>query len=367
MMKYKIKKSFDFYFICLLIQAMIFFPSLSNGQISIDVNDMPKQGDTIRLSTTIDLDGIDYEVTGSNITWDFSSLGYQIQQVDTFVSTTSTPIFYQIVFNPLVSNLARKGGDFTFIPGFSITDIYQYFNAESVSYKEVGLGVTLEGVPLPMKYSNDDVIYRFPLSYGDKDSSMAIFEFSFPGLGYIGIEKKRNNIVDGYGSLITPLGQFDVIRLHSVIQEYDTAYIDSLGTGFGITRNYEEFKWLAKDMGIPVLTVFREGLAISATYQDVYRPVFSIGESVNFLNDISIFPNPADKSFNVAYYSETNLEVRIDLIAVDGKIASTLGFVDLHRGENSINLKIDSDIPDGVYVLRLKGENAQICRKVMIR
>lgn len=347
---------------------MLFFvPGFSaKGQIAISQADMPSDGDTIRHSVTINLSGIDFESTGENIIWDFSTLDFQLQQVDSFVNTTTTPFFYQIVFNPLVSNLARKGGDFSLIPGFAVTDIYQYFKNDASYFKEVGIAITLEGIPFPMKYTSDDIIYNFPLNYGDKDSSTAIFEFTFPGLGFIGIEKNRRNVVDGWGEVITPLGQFDVLRVYSEIREYDTAYIDSLGTGFGLTRNYEEFKWLASGMGTPVVSVIREGLVVTATYQDIYRPPSSLREAYNLVTEIKVFPVPANDFLHLSFRATGNDRVTFDLISMEGSNVFRLGTRDIRTGNNFETLKLNGSIPAGFYVLKLSGRKISGSGKVLV-
>ena len=37
-------------------------------------------------------------------------------------------------------------------------------------------------------------------------------------------------------------------------------YIDSLGFGFPVLRNFTEYKWLANDFGLPLCTVTDDGL-----------------------------------------------------------------------------------------------------------
>ena len=77
-----------------LLVILLFWQCPIYGQITITDNDMPEIGDTIRTSLAIDLTGFNYEETGQDFTWDFSGLMPLFQQVDTFVSVTSTPILY---------------------------------------------------------------------------------------------------------------------------------------------------------------------------------------------------------------------------------------------------------------------------------
>ena len=102
-----------------LVVFCVFFVGLS-AQISITADDMPAVGDTFRASVAISAEGVDYTTPGEDMIWDFSALGYLGQEVDTFVSVSSTPFLYQLVFGyPLVSNMAKPASDIDFIPGLN--------------------------------------------------------------------------------------------------------------------------------------------------------------------------------------------------------------------------------------------------------
>ncbi|MCD4746093.1 MAG: hypothetical protein K8R58_07325 [Bacteroidales bacterium] len=247
--------------ITLLLIYFTFFYSISFAQIVIDQHDMPNVGDTIRCSTTYSTNGVDYTLTGQDYTWDFSELNYVSQKVDTFVHVWSTPLTYQLVFlYPFVATIASPQADFDLIPNFEITEAYQYCKETSSEYKEVGTGFKLNGIPLPLKYDEPDILYKFPLENGDIDSCISIFEFDIPGIGHYSRTKKRINTVDGWGTLITPLGTFETLRIKSEIFQRDSLYIDSLGFGFPINSSKIEYKWLAKEFGIPLLTITKSGI-----------------------------------------------------------------------------------------------------------
>ena len=97
---------------------MFFVLTLSvEAQIVINEDDMPDVGDTVRLSTTYDFTGYNFEETGPDFTWDFTTLQPIIQRVDTFVSVRETPLVYQLIFF-LSANLAKKQAEFDQFPGF---------------------------------------------------------------------------------------------------------------------------------------------------------------------------------------------------------------------------------------------------------
>jgi len=54
--------------------ALLSFYFPVSGQISIDRNDMPDVGDTIRYNVSYTTNGYNYKQTGSDHNWDFSFL-----------------------------------------------------------------------------------------------------------------------------------------------------------------------------------------------------------------------------------------------------------------------------------------------------
>jgi hypothetical protein len=129
----------------------------------------------------------------------------------------------------------------------------------------------VQGAPLPAKYDVPDKYYQFPMNPGTNWSSTSNFEISIPDFAYLGIQKSRTSIVDGWGTLITPFGTFQTLRVKSMITEYDSIYIDSISMGIPLLRNITEYKWLAKDQGIPVLQINEEGNITTAIYRDSVR------------------------------------------------------------------------------------------------
>ncbi|MBM3404137.1 MAG: T9SS type A sorting domain-containing protein [Bacteroidetes bacterium] len=242
---------------------------MSSAQITITQADMPAAGDTIRISLTSNVPG-NYTLAGNSVTWDFSSLESQNQQVVEFVSATSTPTIYWLVFTPnLVTNLASPGGDIPF-PMMPVSNYYDYYNKTSGAFQHCGFAFQMSGIPFPVKYASPDEWYQFPLTMGNTYSSLTTSSVVVPGMGYYGTSKDRQNVVDAWGTVITPFGSFQSLRVKSELQQFDSLYIDSLNIGFPVNRVITEYKWLAAGMGIPVLTVVEEGPAVTARYIDHY-------------------------------------------------------------------------------------------------
>lgn len=342
-----------------------FLPFFLSAQISVDQSDMPETGDTIRQSLTVNLGSFDFEETGEDHTWDFSDFSHISQSVDTFVAVNETPFLYQILFF-FTANLAKKQFELDQFEGFQITDSYQFFKNSSSSYKEVGVGVTLNGIPLPTLYDDPDVIYKFPLTSGSVDSSMSNYDFDIPFLGYYGGWKKRVNTVDGWGTLKTPFGTFETIRLKSEVIQFDSLYIDSLGFGLPIYREFTEYKWLGKDMGLPLCTVTDNGLLQSVSYIDSlrssdYTGIKTVATEVPF----TVFPNPAGDHINVSLTIPMGENYRIQLVTMNGALIFS------HEGAfkgDILTLDLSSyNLLPGTYLVLFTGLDKSYTRKVVIQ
>jgi hypothetical protein len=252
------------------------------AQITINTSDMPNISDTIRMSTTSVPTFPDPALTGPDYAWDFSSLLPDGQSVESYVSVSSTPFLYQLIFNASVANLASPIAAIDFIPGLDVSDAYVFYKNTQNAYQRAGYAATAFGIPVPLKFDNPEILYKFPLSANSTaDSSQSNFSFSVPNLGYLGIQRKRVNEVDGWGSLTTPYGTFDVLRLKSMVYEYDSLYIDSVQTGFPLIRNYTEYQWLGNGQGVPLLSITQEGSITTVRYRDFassYNPIVLQGE-----------------------------------------------------------------------------------------
>lgn len=344
----------------LLLQTVLF------AQITIDQSDMPQAGDTIRLSTTLEIGNINYEETGSDFDWDFSELTFLTQRVDTFVSVSQTPVVYQVFFF-LSANLASPGQNFDQLPGFQVTDYYNFYKNSNSNFKSVGFGVTLNGIPIPNKFNDADIIYQFPLSAGDIDSSLSTYAMDVPGLGYYGGWKKRKNYADGWGELTTPYGTFETIRVKSDITQYDSLYIDSLGFGIPILRNFTEYKWLGKDFGLPLCTVTDDGLLPTIVYIDSARSqIATTHEEIIENSNISIHPNPFLKSFTVGYNKVKGSNVVIRIFNLSGKIVFENRFKPLYVSGNKQSVIIgDLNFPGGIYLLNVQIGNKNYLHKLI--
>jgi len=345
-----------------------------NAQIVITSDDMPVPGDTLRKSITAILDGTNYQQGGPDQTWLFDELTVVSQQVDTFVNVNETPSIYQIFFNnqfiypDYKSTVAFKLSQYTAIPTVELTDSYLFIKVTDEDIREVGYGVTLQGIPLPIQLQQIDTIYRFPLEYGDIDSAHSLLSIGVPNLGYLMVSKFRRNTVDGWGTLTTPYGEFQTLRVKTEILEYDSLYVDTLGMGMPLTRNIIEYKWLANGFHEPVLQVTEEGFIITASYIDSVRSTFlNVPEEKNRKYDFSVFPNPSSDYLSVSYELFEDADVKISLYSIYGNEMKRFAQTHQERGlYNRVLYLKENGFRPGIYLIRLTIDNIPYVKRILL-
>jgi hypothetical protein len=349
-----------------LLSALICLTTIPAGfaQITLSDADLPHANDTFRLSLAQPAAGIDLSLSGPNHVWDFSFLLPLSQRVDSFVDEGSTNPLFSVVFidfpiNSNRANQATPSADFNLGATVSLSDVYNFYYNSSASYKQVGLGAAVNGIPVPITFSPHDIEYRFPLQYGNVDSSASGYSVDLTStLGiYYKVNMMRVNYVDGWGSLTTPLGTFDVLRVHSIVTQEDSIYLDTLGTGIGfpaITRH--EYKWLGAGQGLPLLQANTTGTGIitQILYRDIRRSLVGIESNDLSRERVIVYPNPNKGEIILDLMLEKSSMLSADLYSFDGRLVYSGNVQQLTAGEHSLKLDLRSkDLASGKYLLKV--------------
>ena len=365
------KKKYEKRFI-MILAVLLSLVGQINGQITIHSTDFANVNDTIRLSlASPQTAGIDLTITGSNTTWDFSQLQWTSQTVDTFSSVFSAASFYAFLFF-LSSDYAVKAPDITAIPGFSLTNVFNIFDKTSTVLQETGTVASLNGTLTPLVDSLKDVVYRFPLNFGNMDTSHSARGLSLPGVGsYFGSQTRLNN-VDGWGTLITPFGTFNTLRVKSELTGHDSLFVSTLSTGFGFDRNLtREYKWLATGMKEPVLQINTTEAILgneqitSIVYRDSSRApaptsIFNNEENV----EVIIYPNPVKDLIKVQLQLNKPDLVKVELLTASGQLKYSY-FENEKSGNNVLSIST-TDLPSGIYMLKVISSSRSYSKPIII-
>ncbi|MVN78533.1 hypothetical protein GO988_19550 [Hymenobacter sp. HMF4947] len=255
---------------------------------SITAADMPAVGDSLRLSQaalTLPASAPPLTRNGADQTWNYAGLVATSQRVDRYDNVNTTSGLQQLAFGilggvnraTLVAPRALPAAAGAALP---VTDPLEFFNLSASDFRSVGFGATLNGLALPVTYASQaqqDIIYRFPLSYASTpDVSNSYFQVSVPGTGFASQKRRRTNQPDAWGTLTTPFGTFQTVRVVTTLADHDSVAIGAIpGQGLDLPVR-REYKWLAPGVHVPVLTITtltvagQEAVAL-VEYRDVLR------------------------------------------------------------------------------------------------
>jgi hypothetical protein len=371
------KKKFYIYSMRALIQkagVLNFFVMLTlHAQITITTADMPVVDHIYPFNTAAT--SVDFTTTGANNTWDYTGLSNSGLASDSFVNPASTPFVYQLIFNNFLfpaydATHAQPGSDLTLpsqIP-FTVTNVFNFYKNSSSSFKMVGFGATINGIPAPIQYQGADVWYQFPLTYGNQDTSTYFFEIPVPTLGYWNQSGTRYNHVDGFGTLLLPNGfSYQVIRLKSVTEIIDSVHIDALGFTIPLPRIQTDYKFLAAGEGEPVLQITTQPLLLVFGPEVVTKVKYKYEPNTAGTDSweqagLRVYPNPASDQI---YLSNTQLKTwnKITLLNALGEVVYT----NLLGGSEDTRLSLPP-LPTGTYNLLVEMQDQKIyTQKIIIQ
>ena len=284
---------------------------------SITVADMPIIGDSLRLSqaaAVLPAGAPAITVNGANKTWNYAGLMATSQRVERYNNvSTATGAFLQLTFNNSLFSADTKATlvspENTPLPagtGIAISDPMAFYNAATADYRSVGYGATYSGTAVPVTYATkaqQDVIYRFPIAYGnaaDVSNSLISTPSALAATGFFSQKRQRTNQPDAWGTLTTPFGTFQTVRLVTKLIDHDSISIGG-AVGQGITLpTRREYKWLAKTIHVPVLTITTTEVVAgqetitAVEYRDIFRRFVPLaGRDAATDAVLSAYPTPS--------------------------------------------------------------------------
>jgi hypothetical protein len=298
-----------------LFTACSFYTSfLAQSPITLGNANMPGSGDTLRYSNAQLNSAGNYTQTGANFNWNFSSLVLTSQGIRAFKSGLQTP--YALFFLSL-NEYGEKISDTIGAGPLTITNFYDFYKKQTSpnAYIADGAGMTFSSIPVPNYYSDKDELYNFPMSYPKYDSTT--FKFSTPTTSLIPITYSKSGyrvtVVDGWGSVTTPYGTENCLRLITTQYSMDSIKSSIIPFTFGFPDYQRSYQWLTTASKIPFLEVSGNVVGANFTptqvrYRDGYRtmspPTTGTYTAIQEQNDIQLpqfYPNPVKDKLALTY------------------------------------------------------------------
>ena len=345
-------------FIALLI--FIFTSLHLDAQITIEENVytkwIGKKYKEVLYETNLDIDPQLVEIKaaiGPDQIWDFSNLNY----IDSTISTFEIMIIDPndpFLINPELAS-SQYINKVTLLPGFGgVQD-----TATSYLYSSLIDGVwTVNGavslVDFDMNGELDtaiqfflppSLVVPFPVTSTSEWYDSTIIVNIFMGMEFTSSTTIDTTTAEGYGTLITPYGTGEALRLH----EKSISYIP----GSPIFDISNDLDFVTEDDLFSASIVVEDGRAFYSVRTEIDGPSSTIDfENIKFtVNHVS--PNPFDHYMDVNVNMIKSDDVEFRLVSMNGIKSPVLKKDYLPTGVQTIRIPTD-DVPSGMYFLEVR-------------
>lgn len=338
------------------------------AQPVINQNSFIAAGDVFNYTQLVEPDSELIDVIpngGESLTWDFGSLPAEgIELSDFYYPLDSTPDLFQLFFgnqtlagqNFSTHALELAGLDFELPLPLQIEQAYQFYRSDEEGYFITGNAAEVEGLPLISAYDTLDVVYSFPLSFGDRDTNSFYFFTDVSGIGAVGQSGSRSIDADAWGTLTLPGGSYNCLRVRTELDVTDTVYIGFTETGTRIERPLQvNYTWISPEVGgVVAEAVFIEEALISFRYLANQSTLSSA--TIND-NDFKIFPNPAAQNFEISV--PLSFFGSYKILDLTGREVNTGRLRD-------VALVDISGLSEGIYLVSVYGADTVLTKRLIV-
>jgi len=322
-------------------------------------------GEYLRINKfDIELNSVSIGASGTNITWDFSTVDFAHPSVmfDTIscVLPNGTPFFNEPGMNYNLSNYCLRKDTETFSPE---DDTYFYYKLENDSLNFIGDWAD-NGISEKWFYSfsnlRTDLI--FPFTYNDIHTDL--FEAAFldmSGSDWHYQSGSTEVTVDGYGEIITPDGNtiYNTVRVKEVVNIEDSNVL------FGV-NNYinTSYYWYSADEEGPILQLDMHPTLPNTINNAYYFKKIGQTSSISEIPEtpyFNIYPNPTSNSFSISIVGNSNDDFAISIYNYSGKLVK--------KKENILTNTVftnNEDLAPGIYIVELSEKKMPIGRQKLV-
>ncbi|NEN24471.1 T9SS type A sorting domain-containing protein [Cryomorpha ignava] len=285
------------------------------------------------------------------------------ENTETYIPISGLSSIIQIFFNnnflypaTFSTHAIAVGAEIVDLPlPVEISDGYAYFRNDETGYYNTGSSFAVQGFPLVTQNELVERIFKFPMQFGDTDTSALAFLTSIPTLGAFGQNATRFSEVDGEGVLTTPYGSYDVLRVRAERYITDTVFIEQLGGGQSVNRPLQiDYAWISPEMQAPILEMsVVENLVISAR---MLKEDGTVGIKEYKNSGFAIYPNPVKDYIHV----ETPFPERAQITLYDMQGRMVL---ETKLQSETISLK---KMNPGIYLVKISGIHETFVEKLII-
>lgn len=330
----------------LFVGLSVLLTSSALAQITLQSSDLTAIDDQIiRYGDTIPAYGPG--AAGANVVWDFSAA---------IADTTSTTDVVAVSATPYASTFSNSDYAMT-----STGSAFLYFTHNNATMTTTGAAGDLLGTGemIEAPFTDALTLHQFPRTYGSAFDDTYAFQAEADGASF-GVNRVRLthtghvfDTTDAYGTLITPTGTYQALRVKST--DYTTDVIEiklfpfSPWTEFSTTNDTSvSYSWHAKEemLAIAEFSYDTVGNPKQFTYSAV-EPAVTVGlgdvdEEIPF----SVYPQPAASQLTIKGLNVGAERYEAEVWSLDGKM--------MKRKVLSEPILQTSDLPAGMYFLTVR-------------
>lgn len=340
-----------------------------NAQISLSKQHFATKGDSERMSSASASSQIDLN-TGADYVWDFSHLTAESQLVEEYGSISSLGAVGNLQFGSFAPDkykasyfILNQDVPLQYLPSFLPITFSDYNNIMQLtddSLSLVGVTVSINGQSLPIRYSDIEAQFYFPVSYGDHYTTYGKFDQNMNPIYDAQWKQKREHEVDvdGWGKVTTTLGTFDALRIKHTIVEQDSIYASINGFGMWLPLNIPTqviYEWRTLEEKSPVVRIKANIVGGNEVVRSVqFRDNVVLGTENLLDEELSVYPNPVENVLNIS----TGLFDKYKIMTIDGKqvlsgsVTNEINCSDLNSGTYIIQLTADTTVKNITFVKR---------------
>jgi hypothetical protein len=328
-----------------------------SAQITFTASDVAIIGQQMtQVSDTLPDASIQAGPGGQNQTWNFSALQAHESYPLDFVAPSATP--YTDLFP--TADVASVENDSAFA----------YYEKDNDGLRLLGIygSFTIEDGTLDLAVKNTPAmsILRFPTTFNDgyteqykRVINMAGADVGLPVDSFRVVSTVLRSVqYDAYGSLTTPAGTFDVLRIKETEASIDTTFVLVFGTwtefpGEPITDIAYNFWTKQNGIGFPVASIQADefGNTVSASYLTDFTVSRADDGKVEQMA-FELFPNPCNDYINLDL--PANFKGSVEVYDLMGREMLSQ-YAEGHFAHIATN-----GLPQGNYLAVLKQENQRI-------
>lgn len=348
----------------LLLLSSVFAAFTMNAQITITNVDIANAGMTI-LQANDTMPTVSVGSAGTSQTWNLSALANNVQDTLYFNDTTGLPNASQFPTSNFAIKMKQQG---------QRAIVFANRSSSGLLAQGYGALVDIGGTPANVVIHNNpaEIISNFPANYGNTFNNNYVSKGTFyygadPGIGFTvdsirlvsHVTKSVN--YDGWGSVTTPLGTYNALRVQTLKHNTDTisGYIASFDMWVDFQTTYDSTKtysWWANTVGFTLAEVtvdWATETATSATWLPV-PPAVGINEVSN-AEALNVYPNPAQNIIN--FNVDASKANAIQVYDVTGKMINAYPV-----SVNNSQLDVTT-FANGIYSYSVVGKNGVVLNR----